>query len=64
MWVDGRIVGSVTSGMYGHRVAAPLGMGYLKHAGGVTQAWLYSQALELELAWERIRSSRAARGVV
>ena len=40
VWAGGRIVGSVTSGMYGHRVGAPLGMGYLHHEGGVTQAWL------------------------
>ena len=30
LWAEGRIVGSVTSGMYGHRVGAPLGMGYLR----------------------------------
>ena len=32
-------------------------MGYLRHAGGVTQAWLDSQPLEVELAWERMPSS-------
>ena len=51
---DGRIVGSVTSGMYGHRVGAPLGMGYLHHADGVTQAWLDEQELAIEVAWERV----------
>ncbi|MFO1047264.1 MAG: FAD-dependent oxidoreductase [Geminicoccaceae bacterium] len=53
VWAGERIVGSVTSGMYGHRVEAPLGMGYLSHPEGVTQAWLDAQALEVEVAWER-----------
>ncbi len=54
VWAGGRIIGSVTSGMYGHRVGAPLGMGYLRHDGGVTQAWLDGQQLEVEVAWERV----------
>ena len=54
VWADGRIVGSVTSGMYGHRVGAPLGMGYLSHEAGVTQAWLDGLAMEVEVAWERV----------
>ena len=54
VWAGGRIVGSVTSGMYGHRVGAPLGMGYLTCAEGVTQAWLDAQTLEVEVAWERV----------
>ena len=54
VWAGGRIVGSVTSGAYGHRVGAPLGMGYLHHEGGVTQDWLDSLDLEIEVAWERV----------
>jgi 4-methylaminobutanoate oxidase (formaldehyde-forming) len=54
VWTDRRIVGSVTSGMYGHRVGAPLGMGYLGHEEGVTQDWLDGLALEIEVAWERV----------
>ena len=54
VWAGDQIVGSVTSGMYGHRVGAPLGMGYLSCADGVTQAWLDAQALEVEVAWERV----------
>ncbi|MFL5335233.1 MAG: FAD-dependent oxidoreductase [Geminicoccaceae bacterium] len=51
---EGRIVGSVTSGVYGHRVGASLGMGYLTHPGGVTQAWLDDQDLAIEVAWEMV----------
>src|SRR4051794_26606910 len=54
VWADGRIIGSVTSGMYGHRVKAPLGMGYLRHDAGVTQGWLDGRRLEIEVAWERV----------
>jgi 4-methylaminobutanoate oxidase (formaldehyde-forming) len=54
VWAGDRIVGSITSGMYGHRVGAPLGMGYLTHAEGVTQAWLDAQDLTVEVAWERV----------
>ena len=55
IWAGGRIVGSVTSGMYGHRVGAPLGMGYLQHARTASPrpgstAW----RLEVEVAWERV----------
>ena len=44
----------MTSGMYGHRVGAPLGMGYLHYEDGVTQAWLDGLELEVEVAWERV----------
>ena len=54
LWAGGRIVGSVTSGMYGHRVGAPLGMGYLRYKDGVTQGWLDAQEAEVEVAWERV----------
>lgn len=54
VWADRRIVGSVTSGAYGHRVGAPLGMGYLHRAGGVTQDWLDGLEIEIEVAWERV----------
>lgn len=54
IWAGGRIVGSITSGMYGHRIGAPLGMGYVQHEGGVTAEWLASQEFEVEVAWERV----------
>ncbi len=50
---DGRIVGSVTSGGYGHRIGASLGMGYVSHPEGVTEAWLASGTWEAEIAWQR-----------
>lgn len=50
---DGAIVGSVTTGAYGHRVGASLGMGYVSCPGGVTADWLESGTWEVEIAWTR-----------
>ena len=50
---DGEIVGSVTTGAYGHRIGASLGMGYVACPGGVTPDWLASGAWEAEIAWRR-----------
>jgi 4-methylaminobutanoate oxidase (formaldehyde-forming) len=51
---DGRIVGSVTSGGYGHRINASLGMGYVSHPDGVTAQYLNSNQFEVEVACRRI----------
>ncbi|MEI2806321.1 MAG: glycine cleavage T C-terminal barrel domain-containing protein [Albidovulum sp.] len=50
---DGEIVGSVTTGAYGHRIGASLGMGYVACPGGVTADWLATGAWEVEVAWKR-----------
>lgn len=50
---DGQIVGSTTSGAYGHRVNASLGMGYVTNESGVTKEWLESGAWEIEIAMKR-----------
>jgi 4-methylaminobutanoate oxidase (formaldehyde-forming) len=49
----GEIVGSVTSGAYGHRVGASLGMGYVSCPGGVTPDWLETGEWQVEIAWKR-----------
>jgi 4-methylaminobutanoate oxidase (formaldehyde-forming) len=50
---EGRIIGSVTSGAYGHRVGASLGLGYVSHAEGVTAEFLGSGRFEVEVACDR-----------
>lgn len=50
---DGAIVGSVTSGAYGNRVGASLGMGYVSHSEGISEAWLSEGRWEVEIAWQR-----------
>ncbi len=53
IWVNGRPAGAVTSGMYGHRVEASLGMGYVKADEPINAAWVAQQKFEIEIGWER-----------
>ena len=49
--VDGRYVGGVTSGMWGHRINKSIGMGYMHTEGEpLTQAFLDSANLQVEVA--------------
>jgi 4-methylaminobutanoate oxidase (formaldehyde-forming) len=51
---NGTIVGSTTSGAWGHRVERSLGLGYVcNEDGGVTTEWLKAGRWEIELAWKR-----------
>lgn len=51
---NGKIVGSISSGMYGHRLDASLGMGYITAEEGITAQWLAQQRFEIEVAWQKI----------
>ena len=51
--VNGERAGSITSGMYGHRLDASLGMGYVRADEPITAAWVAAQKFELEIGWER-----------
>ncbi|MEM7169957.1 MAG: FAD-dependent oxidoreductase [Pseudomonadota bacterium] len=50
---DGQIIGSVTSGAYGHRIGASLGLAYIHHSEGVDKAYLEEGNFEVEVACER-----------
>jgi 4-methylaminobutanoate oxidase (formaldehyde-forming) len=50
---DGVLVGSTTSGAFGHRIGRSLALGYVKNPDGVTDEWLRSGAWEVEIAWAR-----------
>jgi len=54
IWLNGEIRGSITSGMYGHRLEGSFGMGYVDHPDGVTKEWLDSAEVEIEVAWEKV----------
>ncbi|TGT71925.1 MULTISPECIES: FAD-dependent oxidoreductase [unclassified Mesorhizobium] len=54
---DGRIVGAITSGAYGHRVGASLAMGYVTSADGVDLAFLRDKPVEIEVALKRYPAS-------
>lgn len=50
---DGRIVGSIKSGAWGHRLGRSIGMGYVSCEAGVTREWLESGRWEIEVACQR-----------
>ncbi len=50
VWVNGARAGAITSGMYGHRVEASLGMGYVHASEPVTAEWIAAQRFEIEIA--------------
>ncbi|MBL8058609.1 MAG: FAD-dependent oxidoreductase [Anaerolineales bacterium] len=54
IWRDGRIVGHITSGMFGHTVGAALGLGYLHHDEPITPEWVAAGRYEIEVATERV----------
>jgi 4-methylaminobutanoate oxidase (formaldehyde-forming) len=49
---DGAQVGYLTSGGYGYTIGRPIGMGYVRDAEGVTDAWLGAGRYELVVAGE------------
>ena len=50
---DGIIVGSTSSGAWGHRLAKSIGMGYVRCPEGVTADWLNGGTWEVEVACKR-----------
>lgn len=53
LWKGGAIVGYVTSGGWGFRIGASLGMGSVRRTGGVTADWLKEGGFEVEVAGVR-----------
>jgi sarcosine dehydrogenase len=51
---DGRVVGSVTSAAFGHTLGRAVAMGYVRHPGGVDEAYVAGGRFELDVAGERI----------
>jgi 4-methylaminobutanoate oxidase (formaldehyde-forming) len=61
IWQGERIVGSITSGAYGHRIGRSLGMGYLECADGVGSDYLSSAPFEIEIATQRFAAQAQLR---
>ncbi len=59
--MDGRRIGLLTSGSYGHTLGAALGMGYVRHPDGVTADLLRSARFEIEIAGERYPAEASLR---
>ena len=57
IWCNGDAVGSITSGGFGHRLGASLGMGYVHCDDGVTDEFLSEEQFEVEVACERYPAS-------
>ena len=54
IWRDGKLVGRVCSGMFGHTLGVSLGLGYLTNEGAaVSSEWITSGRYEVEVAAER-----------
>ena len=51
---DGERVGWLSSGGHGHTLGLPIGLGYVRQPGPVTDAFLASGSWELEVAAERV----------
>jgi glycine cleavage system T protein len=56
IWRDGVIVGSITSGMYGHTLDASLGIGWVHAPDGqrADREWLLGGDYEIEVACDRV----------
>jgi 4-methylaminobutanoate oxidase (formaldehyde-forming) len=55
IWRDGKLVGRITSGMFGHTLGRPLGMGYIESHEGVANAdFVRSGRYEVEVAGKRL----------
>jgi 4-methylaminobutanoate oxidase (formaldehyde-forming) len=46
-------VGVITSGGWGFRIEASLGMGYVKHADGIFPDWITTGHYEVEVALKK-----------
>ena len=51
--LDGRMIGSVTTGAFGHRVGASLALGMIRSEDGVDASFLANGRFEVEIACER-----------
>lgn len=60
--MDGRIVGYLSSGMYGHTVGAAIGMGYV-NAPELTAERIAAASFEIEIARERFSAQASLRAL-
>ncbi len=58
IWRDDQIVGSLTSGAFGHTLGAPIGLGYVENPGGVADVdFVLSGSYTVEVAGIRVPAS-------
>jgi 4-methylaminobutanoate oxidase (formaldehyde-forming) len=62
VWRDGVLVGKISSGMFGHTVGAPLGLGYVDSGREpVSDDWIAAGRYEIEIATERVPARASLR---
>ncbi len=54
IWRDGRLVGQISSGAYGHTLGRAVGLGWVEHPDGVDDAFIAGGRWEVEIACERV----------
>ena len=61
IWMDGVIVGFITSGAYAYTLGSCVGMGYVRHSDGVTRDLIAGARFEIEIAAERFPAEASLR---
>ncbi len=61
IWLRDKIVGRITSGMFGHTIGKPLAMGYITHEDGVTEDLVKESQFEIEVACRRVPAAASLR---
>ncbi len=63
IYLDGRRVGYLRSGNYGHTLGGAMGFGYVEHVDGVTPALVESASFEIQVAGERYPARASLRAM-
>jgi glycine cleavage system T protein len=61
VWRDGKVVGRLTSGSYGHALGRSVGLGYLEHGDGVDEKFVSAGKYEIEIAADRFPATASLR---
>ena len=60
---DGKVVGYLTSGSYGHTLGGAVGLGYVRSEGGVDADWLRGGRFEIDVGGERVPARASLRAM-
>ena len=64
IWRDGRLVGRISSGMFGHTLGSAVGLGYVENQEGYADAgFVRSGRYEIEVAGERVPARASLRAL-
>lgn len=62
IWLDDRLVGRITSGMYGHTIGTCIGLGYVEgDVGAINASYLDNAKIEVEVAGLRVPARASLR---